>query len=178
MESFSAFVLVSCGSLCTVLRGQRSNCDGTVANDDSGDIVEAVCWSDTVCVHVYTRSPSLGISTVLGSCVLQWCSGRTTSTLPAALRVIQLDHSSRLHCLRRGISYNFTRHFLLSNKICCDVEIRQFLVDDLLGWISNVSVCNVYKTLSFDRSLVSVAMISLLVVLHWSKHTDKLEKEN
>jgi len=39
----------------------------TVCSADAVDIVEAVCWSNTVCVHVHTRSPGLGITAILGS---------------------------------------------------------------------------------------------------------------
>jgi len=60
-----------------------SNSDNTGADD----IAEAVCWSDSVCIHVYTRSPGLGITPVLGSGFLQRRSGGHTSALSSTVRV-------------------------------------------------------------------------------------------
>ena len=40
-------------------------------DEDDDDIVETVCWSDPICLHVYSRSPGLGVTAVLGSCILQ-----------------------------------------------------------------------------------------------------------
>jgi len=57
---------------------------------DAGVIVEAVCWSDTVCIYMHTRPPGLDITTVLGGGILQWRSGGNTSTLPPTLWVSQL----------------------------------------------------------------------------------------
>ena len=42
-----------------------------VNDDGADDIVEIIYRSDAVCIHVHTRSSSLGITAVLGSCVLQ-----------------------------------------------------------------------------------------------------------
>ena len=42
-----------------------------VNDDGADDIVEIIYRSDAVCVHVHTRSSSLGVTAVLGSCILQ-----------------------------------------------------------------------------------------------------------
>lgn len=82
---------------------------GDVVNvDDDSDVTEAVCWSDSVCIHVHTRSSSLGISAVLGSGFLHRRSGANSAALSPTVRVNQRGSNalgSRHQCDIRQYTY-------------------------------------------------------------------------
>jgi len=43
---------------------------GLIGFSDANAVVETVHWSDPICLHLYSRSPGLGVTAVLGRCVL------------------------------------------------------------------------------------------------------------